>query len=292
MRLLDFIFSEFSKRAAFYKFERKVIDEVALYLPSDAGKLLLYQIDRINKIQRLSDGKEVNLYCIRHGRAAFDESLRFPDKKGELLLASAKLVHPGKRSKLKAEVWVANGRIFSIVFDKVPQKFFAGLNLDTLNVEIVDVQVWFNPMQPRHTSEPLEDTQNLSGWLSVLRQYKQLEDTRKPLSEEERNVLLTAIDAQLPTDYLDAIKQTEGFTVDNCKVLGLSEIRKVTLPEQNYYIIAEIEGQAGIALMQGEKGPDIYWLDYENDTVQPHKLGSSLREYLLKLCRSGTDKCD
>ncbi|MBF0474982.1 MAG: hypothetical protein HQK59_03960 [Deltaproteobacteria bacterium] len=292
MGFLNLVTSKLIKQATFSKYEKRVIDEVALHLPDEAQKRLSNQINQINKIQRFSDGKEVNLYPIRYGRPAFDESLSFPDKRSGALLASVKLVHPAKTSKLKAEVWLASGHIFSIVFDKSPQKFFTDLDLNAMDAEIVDVRVWFNPMQPWHTSEPLEDTKTLSGWLSVLNQHERIKDTQRPLSEESRNVLIETIDSQLPADYLDAIKQTEGFTVDNCRVFGISEIRKVTLPAQDYYIIAEVERKAGFVLTVGERSSELSWLEYEDDRPQPQprKLGCSLSEYLIEQCGPGTNK--
>jgi hypothetical protein len=46
----------------FYPFELSLLEKVKLLLDKDMALLLQKQINSVNKIQRLTDGKEVNLY--------------------------------------------------------------------------------------------------------------------------------------------------------------------------------------------------------------------------------------
>lgn len=60
-----------------FSFESHMIDRVAKELRTEASVLLHRQVAAVNKVQRLSAGKEVNLYVMRRGKALFDEGLRF-----------------------------------------------------------------------------------------------------------------------------------------------------------------------------------------------------------------------
>lgn len=87
--------------ADLYPFERCILGAVKIRLNAEGAAKLQRQIEVINKIQWLSDGKEVNLYQMRRGKPAFDDNARFLNAAGEELLASAKLIGLDKRSKLK-----------------------------------------------------------------------------------------------------------------------------------------------------------------------------------------------
>ncbi len=83
-------------RNRLYPFEARVIEAIKSQLGSDAATRLQAQIDSVNKVQRLTDGKEVNLYRVAHGKPAFDDSLRFPQGEEEALLGTVHLAGCGK----------------------------------------------------------------------------------------------------------------------------------------------------------------------------------------------------
>lgn len=138
-RLLDLLLGRGSK---FYPFERGILENVKSELDTEAGFLFQRQIDAVNKVQRLTDGKEVNLYQIVDGRPVFDESLCFPNMPGEVLLATVKLTSDQKRSELKSDVWLVEGRLFSLEFSQSPKHFFAGVSFKDARPTDFDVVVW------------------------------------------------------------------------------------------------------------------------------------------------------
>jgi hypothetical protein len=71
------------RRDQLYPFEACVIEAIKSRLDSDGAMRLQGQINSINKVQRLTDGKDVSLYRIARGKPAFDDSLRFPWREGE-----------------------------------------------------------------------------------------------------------------------------------------------------------------------------------------------------------------
>lgn len=124
-----------------YPFEERILAEVMARLHEEARARLQRQIDVINKVQRLSGGRDVNLYQMRGGSAAFDDSLRFPNAPAELLLASVNLALPNHNEVLKVELWMAEGRLFSLEFNRAPKQFFSGVDLREAQPEIVDVKI-------------------------------------------------------------------------------------------------------------------------------------------------------
>lgn len=279
MGLRDFLLGG---RADFYPFEMRIIDAVKSRLDDEAASRLQGQIAVINKIQRLSDGKEVNLYQMRGGKALFDDNRRFPDAADEALLASVNLTGPDERANLKAEVWLAKGRLFSLVFNKPPKQFFAGMNLAAAQPHISDVKIWFDPMHPHAPSaDKLADVSALRGWLREWHAKGLATNLHAPLPPAECSAHLARIDAQLPIDYLELLAQSDGARLARCVIFGAAEARKVVWPEANYYVIAEIEGMGALAVKEGDRNAEIYLLRYEENDVRP--VGTSLQKALSDL---------
>jgi hypothetical protein len=289
--MINFLRRVFSGSTGLYKYEHNIIGEVQSRLGLDAGDRLQKQVEKINKIQRLVERKEVNFYQMCHGRPAFDDSLRFPDQSDEAILAGMSLVHPEKRTKLKVEVRLAKGRLFSFLFNKSPARFFAGLDLKNLQPEIVDVTIWRDPMQFHIPSVSVSiDEVNLTGWLQELSSEGCVTDLHRSLPDAEREVMLRSIDARLPTEYIDLCAQTEGVKLGTCTVYGMSGIRKVVLPDHNYYLLAEIERKAALAVEEGSQEAKIYFLDFENEEVNPS--GLSFKEAVMKVAGLPSTGCD
>lgn len=272
----------FGNRNQLYPFEVRVIEAIKSRLDSGGATRLQRQIDSVNKVQRLTDGKEVNLYRVAHGKPTFDDSLRFPDRGEEALLATVHLAHPDSSATLKAEAWLANGRLFSLVFDKPPKRFFPGRALDAVRPEVADVTVWVDPMRgrPKADEVPVEPA-TLSGWPRKIFASGQLTAPRAPVRGPQRASLIAQIDAQLPPDYLEFTEHMDGAQVGECKIHGLTSVRKVALAHDNFYILAEDDGGA-LAVRDGSRDGELYKLSYEGDDVQP--VNQSFRTALVEFC--------
>lgn len=129
-----------------YPFEVAILDAVLLRMSEGARHKLKLQIDAVNKVQRINDGKEVNLYKVCFGKAIFDEHLRFPNAPDEMLLASTKIKLPHENATLKVSVWMADGRLFSLEYSGSPMKFFGSISLTEARPEIVDVEIMCDPL--------------------------------------------------------------------------------------------------------------------------------------------------
>lgn len=270
--------------ADFYPLESRILEEVKSRLDTEGSTRLQRQIEVINKIQRLADGKEVNLYQMRHSKPTFDDNLRFPNAADEGLLASVNLAGPDRRTKLRVDVWLAKGRLFSLVFNKPPKQFFAGSNLKTVQPEIADVKIWLDPMRP-HSSEADKpvDASALTGWLRKWNAKGFVAGLHDPLQESERAECLARVDAQLPQDYLELVAQTEGANLAICVVYGVAGIRQIVWPEANYYILAEIEGLGALAVKDGDRHAELYLLHYEDNDAE--SVGTSFQKAVADLLK-------
>jgi hypothetical protein len=273
------------KTSQLYPFEIGVIEAVKSRLGSDTATQLQRQVDSINKVQRHTNGKEVNLYCIVRGKPAFDESLRFPGIADEAILATVRMTHRNRSAVLKIELWLANGRLFSLLFDKPPKQFFAGYSLEDVNPAISEVTIGTDPSLGTEilaSGETSAVPGTLKGWPQALLISGQLQALRPPVPASQREALIAQIDARLPLDYLELVDQTDGALVGTCKVHGLTSIRKVVLPDVNYYILAELDNASALAIKDGSRSGELYRLHYESDDVQP--LSQSFRSAMTELC--------
>lgn len=79
--------------------------------------MLRQSVTRINLVQRLDGGREVNTYEMRNGKPVLDEAPRLSDSSGEAVLATFSLsTSSGARNKGK--VWLIDGRFFSMEFEQ------------------------------------------------------------------------------------------------------------------------------------------------------------------------------
>jgi hypothetical protein len=138
-----------SSSNVFYPFELCIFEKLKSLLGKEGGLILQKQIDVINKVQRFAKGKEVNLYQMKWGKSAFDDTLCFPNKEAEVLLATASLSGESKET-IKLKVWLVKGRIFSLTFNKSPENLSI-----TSSSQILDMKIVNNPME-LNSSENLD----------------------------------------------------------------------------------------------------------------------------------------
>jgi hypothetical protein len=97
-----------------------VVDQVLEALPPPAPTLLRNQLRSTNRVQRLLGGREVNLYRMRRGRPTQDPALAVPNRSREAVLARVRAPGADGAPPWEAELFLVDGFLFSIVFDRVP----------------------------------------------------------------------------------------------------------------------------------------------------------------------------
>jgi hypothetical protein len=267
--LLDILLGRGSR---LYPFEVSLIEAVIDRLSGESGLRLRKQVEAINKIQRIAEGKEVNLYKMSHGKPSFDDGLSFTGTGDEALLATVSLEDPsGKRSRLKVELWLAHGRLFSLVFNERPGGLFG--QLQTAQPKIADVRIWFDPMQSQKVPRRATSI-SPSDWLDDWQNKGRISQLQIPLSREERTAALERIDAVLPADYVDLLSRTDGLKLGEYVVHGAAKIRKIVTVDANYYVLADAESN-GLVVKEGGQDGELFVLDYEDESMWP--VGKSLK---------------
>ncbi len=275
--LFDFLFR---RETQLCEFELNIIDTVAERLDRDSSVKLNAQVQAVNKVQRLSNGKEVNLYTSRRGKAQFDNYLRFPNSRKEALLARVVVGGSGK-NRLSVELWMANGRLFSLLFNKPPKLFFNTVDLRGIQANILDVLVFPEVLSANSIPGEIFNGANLFGWVQNLFEAGKLKPYRQALNKVEREKLLQAMNAGFPAEYLDLVKQMEGGEFGACSIHGLREVRKLVLPTESYYLLAEVQGRAAVGVKEGEHTGGLYLL--AADSAEAEELNESFHEALQTL---------
>jgi hypothetical protein len=94
-------------------------------------------------------------------------------------------------------------------------------------------------------------------------------DLREPLSAAEKNRRMESIDASLPDDYLHMVTLTEGVTIGDWRVFGLSEIRRILQPTGYFYLIAEALDGRALGLRQESQDQQLFFVDPEGNSAVP-----------------------
>jgi len=113
----------------------RVLDGIAEQLDADRARKLRESVARINLVQRLDGGREVNTYEMRSGKPVMDEAPRLTDAKGDEVLAEFTLTTAGGAENA-GKVWLVDGRFFSLEF-RDPTEHMLDDQLDKLQVKLV-----------------------------------------------------------------------------------------------------------------------------------------------------------
>jgi hypothetical protein len=101
----------------FSDFEAKVLLALSEVLSPTEVERLRERVRRINLVQRLDGGREVNAFAMRGGRPVLDEDTRLDSSIGEKVLARITIEGPAGTANM-AKVWLVEGNLFSIEFDE------------------------------------------------------------------------------------------------------------------------------------------------------------------------------
>lgn len=244
-----------------YPLEKALLEELLARLPPNAGHLLARQCQTINVVQRHAGWREVCCYSMKHGKVYHDPALQFPCKDREMKLATITFCFPNSEKNWTARFYCVKGYFFSIVFDRSPKEV-----LHCPDPRIVRTEIHCDPMIPisQVTGIRRGEIQPLPTWILALGSPS---NVRKPLYPEEREQLLRRLGVRLPTDYVALQECCDGLIVNNCVILGLTDIYEVHLEHGDYYVLAELGG-CGVLVADPEDGL-LYYFAFDGSTELP-----------------------
>lgn len=246
------------RRSPFTPVERALLQALQDHLPEETRTILTQQIEAVNSIYRDKESGEVNLYTPKHKPPP-----RFPNQRLEALWCTVHYRVPRLPERLKMRIYLVRGKIFTLAFGRVYRQI-AREN----EVHIERVVFHTDVMEP--IEEPLPSLEGadtdlqelLPAWCIALGRRWAIEQVLPPLSHEEQQQRLQAIEAALPKDYLELVRVCEGFRIGDAVVLGLSEVREVWLSSGAYYLLAE-RGGGFLGVAEGEREGRVVYLHHE-----------------------------
>lgn len=269
----------------FLPYEKAVLCAIESHLSIDAQNIFHKQISLINKVQRLSKNKEVNLYRKKGWKIHFDDTLRFPLDLPEVKLGKVKIKFKDDSNQthkiINAEIWLVEGHIFSITFNISPLPYLKN-SFDIVRVEILE-----DPMQKTIVST-IDEIENsfIYAWIKQNFPNVKIEEIFSPLLPERINKKLKEFDCKFPDDWLELLNYCDGFKLDKCSVYGLHDVRQVTTDENQLIIITEGFGSKMLTINRDKKDGIIYYIDLAIDTFEFIDYGNSFRVALGRYLNS------
>ena len=128
--------------------EKAILEAVADSIPSEARPKIRRQIQSINRVQRILDWTEINLYCARRGKVAWPDEAMF-DNQGEFELAKLPFSAAGR--EFESTLWCVGGHVFSLVIRPSIKPFCFEIPAG-LTVELVSDPTSAGPRSPDLTA--------------------------------------------------------------------------------------------------------------------------------------------
>jgi hypothetical protein len=259
-------------------YESACLDAWRRELSPQAATMLAKQLRLYDFVQRQSADKATGFFCVGDLRCTkFPADVLFPLRTDGTLVAQVVLRRAvsTQQESLRADVFVVDGRLQNITFNKRPRTVFPR-DTRSENIEATDVSVLVDPLEADpYTTDPLPGSSGLTGWLLDWAKRWELRDLRKSLPPDLQQRVLQSLDSKPPADYLELIAQTEGAQAGHCTVNGLSKVWSLVWPDDSFYILADIEGRGAVGVRQGDQDGVLYYLGNEEDEAEA--AGSSLR---------------
>jgi len=256
----------FRKRSIFTPVESKVLMALGENLSPQWREVSHNQLSQVNQVQRHGEGREVCCYAVRNGKVSWDNKSLFEMISREAQIATIRVTHADSGRNWSVAVVIVDGHLFSLEFDKKPDH---SLELDELNVTSVEIDASSIQTNDADSESRIPTVQEgLSGWVLEWHQFHRLDGLRSPQSPESITRTLKQLNSAFPPDYLSLIDQTDGCSVGDCAILGVSEVYQVVLPDANYTVLAQRPNVGALGVRVGSSEGALYYLDYEGSSPQ------------------------
>jgi hypothetical protein len=250
--------------------ERIVLDGVSRSLADPWSLTMERQVSEIRRVVRSESGREVSLYAATEEHDPSINRPRFPDHREEFRIATVRLSQDSSESELVADVWVANGRVFSIVFDQ-PNDVWPAQEATVRDIEIVSsAEILRNPSENRADEQSLR---KIRSWLGPsLAGYEVVDAISAPPTEVLRSQITWAR-VVLPLDALKIFQVCESFRCGGIRIDSPTLCRTIVVPGGEYLVIAEGQADRLLGVRRGNTRAVIFVLEHD---VPPVDAGESL----------------
>ena len=241
-------------------------------LSTEGAAVLKRQLSRFDLIQRSPDGRVVTFFDTNEdGHLTWKNEDLFVLRVEEVSVARVWLgTKEYPQVEIKVDVVLHRGRLSSLEFNKSPKAF-----RDRLTVTKVKTLV--DPMLHCEVPVPISLTDIAGDFQEFLLRINAT-NLHKPLSRLLIDEFARTIDAKIPTDYMKLAEVTDGVTIESWRIHGLQQLRRISQPTGNYYLLAEATDGRAIAILQEDEDMQLYIVDPEDDS--PKSVNQSLLDYI------------
>ena len=229
--------------AALRDYELACIEAWRKSLSPEATSILDYQLKHLTFLQRMSRNKLLSFHAAEG--AMLPAEFTFPNNGTELVVALVDLRADERHSQTSARIVLHNGRLSSLEFRVEPSS--VGL-IKHGSVEVIRIKMIADPMVKGAGSKVGGDLQTeWHGCLLRLSEIAKIEAYFPPADDSDMKTALE-VHSNLPEDYIELIRQSNGVRVGRVKVLGVGQLRTVVLPEHDLCVLAEIDGGDAVCI--------------------------------------------
>jgi hypothetical protein len=249
-------------------------------LSPESRNLFDKQLGKINFVQRFDDDKEINLYQKKLFKIIFEDSIRFPAARDETKLAKVYISHltpkDDKTGKIICEVWIVNGRLFSMTFNKSPKI------LNNISYEINSVKVLVDPMKTESRIVVQNIDEYILNWVNNLSSNLIIKNVFNPAEKNKVESVKNDYDCTFPSDWLELISHCDGLELNSIVINGFYSLREVKTNKNEYIVLVEGLGSKILAIKKFELNSDIYLIDTAMDDEELISFGHSFIPALKK----------
>lgn len=226
------------------------------HLSSEQSKVLTAQLQAVNLVQRYSEDKLVTFYFPAH-----DVDVPLFANQAEEMHAARLIVRSQASNDVTCDCVFHRGRISSLEFDQSPRQLSSKLECSRVR--------FLEDLSRSHLSE---GQSRVFGRLTTsLAERYDLQDVLLPASGERVTNFITRTSANLVSDYVELLHETNGFLIQQWRFTGI-EARKVVRAGDNCYFLFESEEWA-LCILENQTDAIIYLYDLIDDEMS--NAGSS-----------------
>jgi hypothetical protein len=243
-----------SREEGLRAYELDIITSIHSIVSPLARTIIQAQLDEVAFIQRHAIDKEVNLYPQVPQQSG--DSARLPSPFPEWPIGVVYCSAPAYPSLVRATLWIASGRVFSIVFGQSPVAH---------SVRVVRAHVLFDPTM---------GMQQLRSGVPEMQYHEPASDDPIPgldsravqprLVPDLRERFLIPAKLCTPTDYCEVLTRTNGCQVGKWRINGLP-LREVAMEGSNLFVLAESHGAELLCALDGDLDKNTYLWNIEED---------------------------
>lgn len=243
-------------------YERAVVNSLKPVLSLRAWTALQEQTRSVASVQRLAGGKEVNLFYDRTLTLA-SSLAPSPFETWPIAVVHCRAIHSIRG--IRASVWIAQGKIASIVFNDFPVA--AGIDeLAGMHAQVVFDPFAVDGVQESDARQPdsiaLHLEQAPPEIIELARRVGE-PAMRPPLSPRYQSQLLVPAQDCLPHDCAELLRYTNGLQLNGWNFAGLP-LQEVAMEGANLFVLADADAPYVLCAKDGDAMRNIYHFDLED----------------------------